>query len=109
MLSTPLRRLRFIGFIEGISYLVLLGVAMPLKYLAGMPIAVRVVGSVHGGLFVLFVAAVVEVAVKRPWWTADFWGKALLASFVPFGTFVFDHRLRAAEAADDARPLAEAR
>jgi integral membrane protein len=102
MLNTPLRRLRFIGFIEGISYLVLLGIAMPLKYLAGLPLAVRVVGSVHGFLFVLFFLAVAEVTIRRPWWSAAFWLKAVVASIVPFGTFVFDRWLQQVEIDDAA-------
>lgn len=97
MLATPIRRLRFIGFVEGISYLVLLFIAMPLKYWAGMPPAVRIVGSVHGALFVLFVASVVEVTIRRPWWSSDFWGKAALAALLPFGTFVFDGWLKKME------------
>ena len=52
------RDLRAVALLEGASYLLLLGVAMPLKYLAGMPGAVRAVGSAHGGLFLLYVAAV---------------------------------------------------
>ncbi|MFW5972756.1 MAG: DUF3817 domain-containing protein, partial [Bacteroidota bacterium] len=55
MLRTALSRLRLIGFIEGLSYLALLGIAMPLKYMAGMPMAVRYVGWIHGVLFVLYV------------------------------------------------------
>ncbi|HTO03360.1 MAG TPA: DUF3817 domain-containing protein, partial [Opitutus sp.] len=51
ILKTPLSRLRFIGWWEGVSFLVLLGIAMPLKYLAGEPAAVRVVGMAHGILF----------------------------------------------------------
>ena len=106
MFSTPIGRLRVIGFLEGLSYLVLLGIAMPLKYWAGMPLAVRLVGSLHGLLFVLFFAAVTEVAVKRPWWSGEFWGKAFAASLVPFGTFVFDGWLKRVEAADLAQASA---
>ena len=71
----------------------LLFVAMPLKYLAGLPLAVRIVGSVHGALFVLFVAALVRASIKREWP----FNRSLLAfaaSIVPFGTFVFDRSLR---------------
>ena len=51
--KSPLNRLRVVAFWEGVSFLVLLGVAMPLKYLAGWPLAVRVVGMAHGILFIL--------------------------------------------------------
>jgi integral membrane protein len=72
--------------------LVLLGIAMPLKYLAGQPTAVRYVGMAHGLLFVLYVVLVIQVAMQQRW----SFGKmalALLASVVPFGTFWADRRL----------------
>ncbi len=93
MLSNPLDRLRLFGILEGASFLLLLGVAMPLKYLAGQPEMVRVVGSAHGLLFVLFVAAVAEVSVRMRWPLRRI-AAALVASMVPFGPFVFDAHLR---------------
>jgi integral membrane protein len=88
-----LSRLRLVGWLEGLSYLVLLGIAMPLKYLAGIPEAVKVVGWAHGVLFILFIAAVAEVTLKTRWpWQRAF--GAFIASLVPFGTFVLDTRLR---------------
>ena len=101
MLRTPLRRLRITGLLEGLSYLVLLGIAMPLKYFAGMPETVRVVGSLHGALFILFFIFVAEVTVRRSWWSLKFWACAALASVVPFGTFVFDRWLARVEMADE--------
>ncbi|WP_437517590.1 DUF3817 domain-containing protein [Sorangium sp. So ce1099] len=90
---TALRQLRLVAILEGLSYLLLLFIAMPLKYLAGQPLAVRVVGSAHGLLFVLFLAALLRAAVARRWSL----GRASLAfvsSVVPFGTFVFDRSLQ---------------
>jgi integral membrane protein len=92
LLLTSLGRLRLIGFLEGASLLVLLGIAMPLKYLAGQPAAVRYVGMGHGLLFVLYVLLVIQVGIARSW----SFGKialALVASIVPFGTFWADRRL----------------
>lgn len=86
-------RLRIVGGLEGISYLVLLGIAMPLKYLAGMPEMVRVVGWAHGALFVLFLAAVGQTAAAIRWPSTRILG-ALAASVIPFGTFVLDGYLR---------------
>ena len=100
MLNSPIRRLRFIGFWEGISYLVLLLIAMPLKYGAGWPHAVQLVGSLHGGLFILFLLSVAEVTFRRPWRSPLFWGAALLAAVVPLGTFVFDRWLKQVEDQD---------
>ncbi len=101
MLSSPLRRLRWIGFWEGVSYLLLLLVAMPLKYWADWPLAVRIVGTVHGGLFILFILSVAEVTIRRPWWSPRFWGAAALASVLPLGTFVLDRWLSRVQAADE--------
>ena len=93
MLRTPIGRLRAIAFIEGVSYLVLLCVAMPLKYFAGLPSAVKTVGWIHGVLFVLYLLAVAEVTIRHRWPFARVLG-ALAASLIPFGTFVLDKRLR---------------
>ena len=97
MLRTPLGRLRLVGNVEGISYLVLLFIAMPLKYLAGMPLAVRAVGMAHGVLFVLFVVALLHAAAVRRWPLLRT-ALALASSLVPFGTFVLDRSLWEEEA-----------
>ena len=80
---------RQIAFYEGISYLLLLFVAMPLKYFAGMPMAVRIVGSLHGALFVAFVAALLWVMSRYK--KNIVWGiKAFISSLLPFGTFYME-------------------
>jgi integral membrane protein len=98
LLRTPIGRLRVIAFVEGCSFLLLLGVAMPLKYFFGMPVAVRVVGSIHGGLFVFFCAALLHVMFAERW---SLWrGMAVFASsLAPFGTFMMDPSLRREQAA----------
>ncbi|HEX2208050.1 MAG TPA: DUF3817 domain-containing protein [Longimicrobium sp.] len=93
MLTDPLARLRAVGAMEGASFLVLLGIAMPLKYIAGHPQMVRVVGMIHGVLFLLFVAAVLQVSVSMRWPLRRVLA-ALAASVLPFGPFVFDAHLR---------------
>jgi integral membrane protein len=90
---TALRLLRLVALLEGSSFLILLFVAMPLKYLAGMPLAVRVVGSIHGALFIAFVVALYRAARARDWPRRRS-VTALVASILPFGTFVFDATLR---------------
>lgn len=92
----PVRNLRNIGNIEGISYLALLGIAMPLKYIAGMPKAVSIVGSIHGFLFVLFIIALMIVWRKKNW-PYDKVAFAFLASIIPFGTFYLDRKLKKEE------------
>jgi integral membrane protein len=88
-----LQSFRVIALLEGASFLLLLGVAMPLKYFAGMPAAVRVVGSVHGLLFVAY-AIVTAVLLARRRWTLARASAAMLASLLPFGTFVFDRSVK---------------
>jgi integral membrane protein len=90
MLATPLSRLRFVGILEGVSYLLLLGVAMPLKYFMGEPLAVRVVGMAHGVLFMLYLLALVPVALDHKW-SLKTVALGVLASIRPAGPFVFDH------------------
>lgn len=87
--SSLARGLRIIGFAEGISLLVLLGIAMPLKYFAEKPEAVKYVGWLHGLLFVAFIAMLLYMYFQKSWpfkWVAI----GFIAAFLPFGTFVFD-------------------
>lgn len=93
MLKTPLGRFRAIALLEGVSFLVLLFIAMPLKYWAGMPLAVRVVGLAHGVLFLAYLPSLLEVAVAHRW-SLPRTVAAFGASLVPFGTFVLEARLR---------------
>lgn len=106
MLSTPLGRLRVIGWVEGMSFLVLLFVAMPLKYLAGRPEAVFGVGLAHGVLWTLYVASAAEVTFRQAWPARTrlpaFWRRlpapwlsaAIIASVLPAGPFLLEPRLR---------------
>jgi integral membrane protein len=89
--------LRTIGWLEGISYLLLLAVAMPLKYIFGQPLAVRYTGMLHGILFIVFVYALMTAALKHKWSlsrTALVFG----ASLVPFGPLLIEGTLKRAEA-----------
>jgi integral membrane protein len=88
-----LRQLRLVALLEGSSFLILLFVAMPLKYQAGLPLAVRIVGSMHGLLFLMFLAALYRAGTECRW-PLRRWLLAFAASIVPFGTFVFDRSLR---------------
>ena len=100
-LKTSLGRLRIVGFWEGVSFLVLLLIAMPLKYFAGWPHAVRVVGMAHGVLFVLYVLAAFHAAADRNWgWKRT--AAVLAASLLPGGPFVVDAKILREEAATDA-------
>lgn len=93
MPTTPLAQLRWVAFFEGVSFLLLLFVGLPLKYVLGQPLAVRVLGPVHGVLFVMFVVALMRVATLHEWKPIRS-ALAFLASLVPFGTFILDRSLR---------------
>lgn len=80
------------GLVEGISTLVLFFVAMPLKYVWGMPIAVSIVGPIHG---ILFIGLVVLFLIGRrrvplPTWLV--WA-GIIGAIVPFGPFIVDVKL----------------
>lgn len=91
-MNQTIRRLRLLGFIEAISLLVLLFIAMPLKYVAGMPEAVKIVGNIHGMLFLLYLTAA-GLAVKETRWSRGMLVFACLIASVPFGPFLFDRKL----------------
>ena len=88
-----INHLRLVGFIEGLSYIVLLFISMPLKYLANLPQAVKVNGWLHGVLFVWFLVALLAAWIHQKWSFKKVF-IAGLASFIPFGTFWFDKQLR---------------
>ena len=89
---------RKVAIAEGISFLVLLGIAMPLKYLAKIPITVTIAGSLHGFLFIAFIWLAWEVKNKYEK-SAAWMGKALLASVLPFGTIIMDRQWKKEAAA----------
>lgn len=103
MLSTHIGRLRLVGMLEGASFVILVGIAMPLKHFADMPMAVRVAGLTHGVLFILFCTQLMLTAQKHDWTTRQS-AVPFIAALLPFGPFVVDGRLRAMEGDDASRP-----
>jgi len=93
---SQIRVFRMIALAEGVSFLTLLFIAMPMKYFMGMPEVVRVVGSIHGVLFVLYVGLLTRIHFTQRWFFI-FSLYALLASVIPFGTFMLDKQLRKKE------------
>ncbi len=87
-----LSQFRTIALLEGISTLTLFFIAMPLKYLMNLPLAVKYTGWVHGILFLAYIAWLVLVSLDRKWSFSKICWSAL-ASLVPFGTFVLDAKL----------------
>ena len=90
---SSLKTLRAFALVEGVSLLVLVLIAMPLKYFAELPIAVRVVGSLHGLAFILFVVLLARTAADRDW-GPRIWLSLLGASVVPGGVFFVDRLLK---------------
>ena len=88
-----IKPLRILGNIEGVSYLLLLGVAMPMKYYFEMPMAVKIVGMTHGVLFVAY-CVLLALCLKRFNWTLKFGAYLFIATLIPFGTFITDRKLR---------------
>ncbi len=83
--------LRLLALLEGLSFLVLLGIAMPLKYYYDRPNAVKIVGMTHGILFILYVTNLLIVHMKRKWNFGRTTG-AFIAALIPFGTFYADKK-----------------
>ena len=99
-LKSSLGRLRVVGLWEGVSFLLLLCVAMPLKYFADMPMAVRVVGLAHGVLFMLYIVVAIQTALDRNWrWRRT--ALVLVASVLPAGPFVVDAKILRDELAQE--------
>ena len=91
-MNTTLQRLRTTGLFEAVSFLVLLGIAMPLKYAWGHPEAVRVVGMAHGILWIAYVglAGLGQLDYKWSWKTTAL---LVVASLLPFGPIMADAKL----------------
>ncbi|PCI97899.1 MAG: hypothetical protein COB15_06890 [Flavobacteriales bacterium] len=90
-MKNSLSILRLLAFLEGVSFLVLLGIAMPLKYYYNKPEFVKIVGMAHGVLFVLYVINLLIVHLQFKWNITKTIG-AFIASLIPFGTFYADKK-----------------
>lgn len=95
-MNKNVKRLGLINTIEGYSYLILLFIAMPLKYALGIALAVKIAGMIHGVLFVLLVFLLVLAYMETRW---EFKNNVIIfiASLIPFGTFYTKKRIAAYE------------
>lgn len=91
--KTPLGRLRLLSYLEGISLLILVFIAVSLKYWGQQPMLVKALGPIHGMLFLWFVISTLSVGVERHWKFRQTTWKVLLACLIPFGTFYIDRRI----------------
>ena len=93
IMFSSIHNLRILGNIEGVSYLILLGIAMPLKYWWGIPLTVKVVGMAHGILFVAY-CLLLATCMKKHAWSFLFGLYLFVATLIPFGTFITDRKLK---------------
>ena len=82
---------RFISFLEGISFLILILIAVPIKYFEGNEFYVKLLGMPHGILFVLYIVLLVFIK-KQMKWDLKITGIVAIASIIPFGTFYVDKK-----------------
>jgi len=88
-----LNSFRIVSFIEGLSYLVLLFIAMPIKYIGENPYPVKVVGMTHGVLFIVFAIALF-FAMNRLNWNKVFGFQLFIYSLIPFGAFLIEKKVK---------------
>jgi len=93
LLNSSIGRLRIVAFFEGISFLLILFVTMPMKYMFDMPLGNKIIGTLHGALFIIYILMAFNVHFEYKWkFTKTTW-MVLLASIVPFGTFWVDKKI----------------
>lgn len=93
LFKTNIGRLRVLGFLEGLSLLVLIFVAVPLKYYFGNPAVTKTLGPIHGAIFLLFLLNTVSVSIGQSWKFKTTTWKIIAACFIPFGTFYIDRKI----------------
>jgi integral membrane protein len=93
LLKTKIGRLRILGFLEGITLLVLVFVAVPMKYFYNNPTVSKTMGPIHGAIFLLFLFNTLSVGVEQSWKFKTTTWKVILACFIPFGTFYIDSKI----------------
>lgn len=92
LFKTKIGRLRIIAILEGISLLTLVFIAVPMKYGFDNPAFVKMIGPIHGSLFLLFLFNTLSVGVEQSWKFKETTWKVLLACIIPFGTFYIDKK-----------------
>ena len=92
LFKSHLGRLRVIALLEGWSLLLLLFIAMPVKYVLGIPEATQAIGLIHGILFVLFTLATLAISISQRWHVGRVF-LVMASSFLPFGTFYVDRKI----------------
>ena len=91
ILGKSVKTFKIISTLEAISFLFLLGIAMPLKYIWDLPQMVQTVGMAHGVLFLLYIAGAVYISQKLNW-TIKQLAVAVFCSILPFGPFYVERK-----------------
>jgi integral membrane protein len=91
-MKSSVKMFRIVAFLEGVSFLLLMGITMPLKYFYAMPMPNKIVGMAHGVLVVAFIFYLLQVRAEKNW-GFKLTALAFLASLVPFGTFILDAKV----------------
>lgn len=86
---------RLIAFLEGVSYILLLFIATPIKYFGDNPQYVKLLGMPHGILFILYIILAYMLKLENEYFKQKF-KNIILASIIPFGTFILDRKLEKA-------------
>lgn len=89
---SELKKFKLINKIEGISYIILIFIAMPMKYYAGIPMATKIIGMLHGLLVFAFIYQIIE-AKKEAGFTLKETALYTVFSLIPFGSFYTDRLL----------------
>lgn len=93
MFNNALNRFRMISATEGLSFLILLFVAMPIKYIGENPYPVKVFGMIHGVLFIIFMLSLFETKIKENW-NIGLMFQLFVLSLIPFGAFLIDRKVK---------------
>lgn len=93
LLKTKVGRLRIIAILEGISLLILIFIAVPMKHFLNNAEGTRLMGPIHGALFLLFLFNTMSVGIEQSWKFKTTTWKVLIACIIPFGTFYIDRKI----------------
>jgi len=93
LFSTNIGRLRILGFLEGVSLLALIFIGIPMKHFFNYPEFNKILGPIHGAIFLLFLFNTLSVGVEQYWKFKETTWKVILACFIPFGTFYIDKKI----------------
>ena len=93
LLKTKIGRLRLIGYLEGLSLLILIFIAVPMKYIFHDPVLTKAIGPVHGAIFLLFMINTIGVGIEQNWKFKTTTWKILVACFIPFGIIYIDQKI----------------